>query len=164
MNKDSDADFGNMSRTSAHDFWLLVGLTLVLAVPAGIILFDIRSPRPVVPVESNASPLGYTWSLLLFIVPDMYLGWKVWRLQRSESEKKAFGHALMWLCFVAFFMDMAFGMTFLTFPYPKATLQIFLPGYDPASLPGHKWQWCIPISGRTKNGCGGKPCRRPRNP
>lgn len=49
---------------------LIVALMLAMvAVPTGITLHTVRSPVKLVPTSPDPSPYGYTWSLLLFIVP-----------------------------------------------------------------------------------------------
>jgi hypothetical protein len=45
----------------------------MVSVPAGVTLMTVRSPGRLQMVGSNPTPHGYTWSLLLFLVPIMVI-------------------------------------------------------------------------------------------
>ncbi len=49
--------------------WLVAAMLAMVAVPAAITLHTVRAPGRLVVASANPSPHGYTWSLLLFIVP-----------------------------------------------------------------------------------------------
>src|SRR5258708_2999308 len=72
----------------------LLSIVGVIAVPALIPLAKIRQPRSPVLIPPNSidnpSPLGYTWSLLLFVVPCAVLGWWLHRRHRGPFERKSF--------------------------------------------------------------------------
>lgn len=47
----------------------------MIAVPAGITLHTVRVPAVLQMTSSNPTPYGYSWSLLLFVVPIVVIGW-----------------------------------------------------------------------------------------
>lgn len=118
-------------RCGPRDFWVVVGLTLMLVVPAALTLHTVQTPRPLVPVQDNPTPHGYTWSLLLFLIPILAIGTKVLRLRESRAEKRAFWWTVAVLVPVGFGLDVIFGMRFFTFVNRAATLGWNLPGYVP---------------------------------
>src|SRR6185436_17564096 len=116
-------------KSSPGDFMVVVGLMLMLALPAWLTLRTVQSPRLLVPMDSNPTPCGYTWSLLLFVIPVLAIGWKVLRLRESAAEKKAFWLTVAVLIPVGCGLDVVFGMSFFTFENKAATLGWNLPGY-----------------------------------
>lgn len=93
-------------------------------------------------LRGNFSPFGYTWSLLLFLVPCVSLA--VWLLRHRISQPHTWG--AFWLtaaCIVPTWslLDLFLGNSFFVFPNPGATLQIYAPGYTP----GVGWTRSIPI-------------------
>ena len=44
-------------------------MLVMVAVPAGITLHTVRAPAIVQMTSTNPTPYGYSWSLLLFVVP-----------------------------------------------------------------------------------------------
>ena len=48
---------------------IVIAMFAMIAVPAAITLHTVHQPVPLVPVNQNATPQGYTVSLLLFILP-----------------------------------------------------------------------------------------------
>ena len=120
---------------------MVVGLMLMLALPAWLTLRTVKSPHPLVPVEANPTPYGYTWSLLLFIVPVLAIGWKVLALRESAGEKKAFWLTVALLIPLGCGLDVAFGMSFFTFKNHAATLGWNLPGY----VWGQGFRLAIPV-------------------
>jgi hypothetical protein len=59
------------SRTSV---WVVTVMLAMIILPATIALNTVRSPGKLQITESNPTPYGYTWSLLLFIVPILVIG------------------------------------------------------------------------------------------
>ncbi len=49
--------------------WLVLSMLGMIAVPAAITLHTVHVPAIVKVPSSNPTPYGYTWSLLLFVVP-----------------------------------------------------------------------------------------------
>ena len=49
--------------------WIVVVMLAMVALPASITLSTVRSPAKLEMTNSDPTPHGYTWSLLLFILP-----------------------------------------------------------------------------------------------
>jgi len=101
-------------KSAPGDFWVVVGLMLMLGLPAWLTLRTVQSPRLLVLEDANPTPYGYTWSLLLFIIPVLAIGWKVLSLRESAAEKKAFWLTVALLIPVGCGLDVLFGMSFFT--------------------------------------------------
>ena len=106
-------------------------LTLVLALPFALTLHTVREPRPLITdLAANPTPLGYTWSLSLFILPVLVLA--CWLAQRRESRPQfhAFYLTAAGVALAGVFLDVAFGRTFFTFPNTGAVLGLHFPGWS----------------------------------
>jgi hypothetical protein len=55
--------------------WIVLAMLAMIAVPAAITLHTVRAPAVVQMTSTNPTPYGYTWSLLLFVVPIVVIGW-----------------------------------------------------------------------------------------
>lgn len=130
-----------MLTRKSKEFFVLVFLIAILAITSGVALSTVRSPRAMVDISTNPSPLGYTKSLVLFLVPMVCLGYWVLRQKRAPQERKAFLITMAGLIPLAFLLDVFLGMAFFRFDYPKATLELYLPGYEF----GKGWSLCIPL-------------------
>jgi hypothetical protein len=123
---------------------VLFAIVLVIAVPALILLAAIPTARlPVaIPADpaSNPSPHGYTWSLLLFVVPTIVLGWWLSSIHRSTIAKRAFWITLGVLIPAWCLLDIFFGLTFFKFPNLGASVGTFW-GYSFTN----GWQRVIPL-------------------
>jgi hypothetical protein len=76
-------------KSAAGDFWVIVGLMLMLGLPAWLTRGP-SSPRLLVPADARPTPCGYTWShRLLFIIPVLAIGWKVLSLRERGREKRS---------------------------------------------------------------------------
>jgi len=106
-----------------------VVLTMIamVVVPASLTLLRVRSPRPGVDPSTNPTPLGYTWSLLLYLVPLLVLAWWFLRNPSRSFQKKAFGTTVAILVPLGFVLDIVFGARFFTFPNRGAVLGIDVP-------------------------------------
>jgi hypothetical protein len=105
---------------------IVIGILAMLVIPASIALHTIRIPATK-HVEANASPHGYTWSLLLFVVPIVVIG--VW-FQRSEElviPQKSFLRTIGILVPIGCLLDFVFAQWFFSFPSPQSTLGVFAP-------------------------------------
>jgi hypothetical protein len=49
--------------------WIVAAMLAMIAVPAAITLHTVNSPGTLQASNANPTPHGYTWSLLLFVVP-----------------------------------------------------------------------------------------------
>ena len=123
---------------------VLIGMALVLAIPTALTLMSITEPRlpVVIPADPlrNPSPHGYTWSLLLFVVPDIVLGWWVLAMHRGRREKMAFWLTVGILVPVWCLLDVFLGLTFFKFPNHGASVGSFW-GYTF----DRGWQQAIPV-------------------
>ncbi len=119
---------------------VVFALLAALLIPIYLTLKTVEVPTVMVPVSFNPSPLGYTWSLLLFIVPILFI--LVWLHQNSgkgtakNDSKKAFYLTLGIIAPLGFLLDLFFGAIFFTFANTKAVLGIYLPGFDL-----YTWKW-----------------------
>lgn len=74
---------------------------------------------------------GYTWSLLIWLVPIIAILW--WFLSNPEYEidkKKACGWAVLYLFLNGIILDVFFAHHFFVFPNRDAVLGIYLPGFS----------------------------------
>lgn len=74
---------------------------------------------------------GYTWSLLIWIVPDIAILW--WFLSSkaySISKKKAFGWTIFYLFLNGVILDFFFAHNLFTFPNKSAVVGFYLPGFN----------------------------------
>ena len=55
--------------------YVIFAIAAVLVIPAAIALRSVIHPVVLQVTSDNPTPLGYTWSLLLFIIPIGALGW-----------------------------------------------------------------------------------------
>lgn len=130
-----------MKKTPDTDFLVVLGMIAVLVIPAVLTLRTVVDPGELIISSPNPTPYGYTWSLLIFILPVTAIAWWFLRHPQYHIERRAF-----WLT-IAFFsaagagLDMLLGNTFFFFPNEGAVSGIYLPGYDF----GHGWVLDIPI-------------------
>ena len=112
-------------RTKA--FLVIFATAAALVVPAAIALSRVIHPAVLQAASDNPTPLGYTWSLLLFVVPIAGLGW--WFACRPDLKfpRKAFWRTIAVLTPVGFLLDLLFGNAFFIFPNKAATLGLDVP-------------------------------------
>jgi len=75
----------------------------------------------------NPTPHGYTWSLLLFIVPIVVIAFWFLRLERIQIPQRAFWRTIGGLVPFGFGLDFFFARSFFVFPNSGATLGISAP-------------------------------------
>jgi hypothetical protein len=112
---------------SRYDAWIVVGMAAVLVLPASLTLLTVEQPRPGVDPALNPTPLGYTWSLLLFVVPMVVIGWWFFRHPGYTLQKRAFWLTVGILSPLGILLDLLFGRKFFTFLNREATLQVDIP-------------------------------------
>ncbi|MGA8087836.1 MAG: hypothetical protein WCA10_11045 [Terracidiphilus sp.] len=112
------------SRTSA---WLVMAMLAIVAFPAGVTLHMVRVPAVFQIVGENPTPYGYTWSLLLFVVPIVVIGG--WFLPSEEVRipKRAFWRTIGILVPIGCGLDFFFAHKFFVFTNSAATLGIAAP-------------------------------------
>jgi hypothetical protein len=114
-------------RTPWTDAKVVAGMILTLAIPAILTLRSVRVPQAVVPLEANPSPLGYTRSLALFLIPIAVLVWWFLRHPQFRIQRRAFLLTLAGLVPVGFGLDLLFAHAFFTFENRAATLGVEVP-------------------------------------
>ena len=105
---------------------IVLGMLAMLVIPAAIALHSVRSPAAL-EVLPDASPHGYTWSLLLFIVPIIVIS--VWFLPSAGLgiPQRSFWRTIGILVPIGCLLDVIFAQWFFCFPNPRATLGILAP-------------------------------------
>ncbi|HEX3127411.1 MAG TPA: hypothetical protein VH394_08780 [Thermoanaerobaculia bacterium] len=111
---------------------LASAMMLLIAVPATITLWQVKVAGTLKIPSSNPTPFGYTWSLLLFVVPGAVLG--LWLVRRRDlvDQRRAALWAAPFLIAQGFALDLFFGARFFIFPNRGATL-----GWDVPVVGGH---------------------------
>ena len=109
---------------------IVIGMLLMIVVPAAFTLHSVRVPGTLA-VGPDPSPHGYTWSLLLFIVPIVAISLWFLPTEGLELPQRAFWRTIAILAPIGCLLDVIFARWFFYFPNPKATLQI------PAPALGH---------------------------
>ena len=108
-------------------FYVVFAIAAVLIIPAVIALRTVSHPAILQATSDNPTPLGYTWSLALFIIPIGALAW--WFASRPDLKfpRKAFWRTIAVLTPLGFALDLLFGNAFFTFPNKAATLRCDIP-------------------------------------
>ena len=147
--------------TSDKDFITFLVMVVVLILPIIITLQSIDIPVKSVFISDtgtvsmtkdahkqgkkshlDVSPLGYTWSLSIFIVPIIAI-WAWLHLKfKDKLVKKTFWLTLGILTPIGFLLDIVFGDLFFIFPNKNAYLGIYLPAYD---YELNAWKLILPI-------------------
>jgi hypothetical protein len=104
--------------------FVMLGLVVL---PAALTLQTVHHPGRLEITSANPTPLGYTISLSLFVVPVSALLWWLCRRRDLGLQRRACVRTLAVLVPLGLVSDVVFGNTFFTFPNPAATLGIGLP-------------------------------------
>lgn len=109
-------------RESLQAFQVVFVIAAVLVLPAALTLRTVLDPGVLQVNSPNPTPRGYTWSLLLFLVPLAVLA--VWFARRSDLQlaRRAFVRTVAVLVSLGVLLDLLFGNAFFVFPNPQATL------------------------------------------
>jgi hypothetical protein len=107
--------------------WIVVVMLAMIAVPAAITLKTVRSPAKLATLNSDPTPYGYTWSLLLFLVPIAVIAFGFLPREEIKIPRKAFWWTIGILVPMGFATDFFFASRFFVFPNAGATLQIAAP-------------------------------------
>jgi hypothetical protein len=107
---------------------IVMGMLAMIILPAAIALDSVRVPATL-QVAANATPHGYTWSLLLFIIPIAVIA--VWFLpgEGLDLPQRAFWRTIWILAPLGWLLDIIFGQWFFSFPNAEATLRITAPAF-----------------------------------
>src|SRR6266542_3976609 len=119
--------FKLLSMRERKSFYVVFAIAAALVIPAAIALRTVIHPAILQPTSDNPTPLGYTWSLLLFAIPIAALGW--WFACRPDLQfpRKAFWRTIAVLTPLGFSLDLLFGNAFFIFPNKAATLGCEIP-------------------------------------
>ena len=98
--------------------WIVVAMLAMIAIPAAITLRSVHQPAPLIPVNQNSTPHGYTFSLLLFIIPSAVIGGWFLPSEGLHIPQRAFYWTLGILVPLGFVLDFVFAQWF--FGYPKS--------------------------------------------
>jgi hypothetical protein len=95
--------------------WIVVVMLAMVSVPAAVTLMTVRSPVILQMTSSNPTPYGYTWSLLLFLVPIMVIAFGFLPRKEAEFPRKAFWWTIGVLVPLGFATDFFFASRFFIF-------------------------------------------------
>jgi len=104
--------------------WLALLMLLLVLVPAGITLHTVLVPATLHIPSDNPTPYGYTWSLLLFIIPVVVIGWWLLPNERVKVPRRAFWRTIWLLVPIGCGLDFFFAHRFFTFTNAGATIGI----------------------------------------
>ena len=105
-----------------------VGLIiLTVGLPAALTLRTARVPRPMMPLKQDPTPLGYTWSLGLFLFPVAVMTLWFFLHPDQRFQKKAFARTLAFLIPTGIVLDLIWGCTFFQFINEHAVLGLWIP-------------------------------------
>ncbi|MGD1082101.1 MAG: hypothetical protein ABR881_27600 [Candidatus Sulfotelmatobacter sp.] len=106
---------------------ILIAMLAMIVIPAILTLRTVQSPIPLIPVNQNSTPHGYTISLLLFIFPiALIAGWFL-PSEGLHIPQRAFWWTLAILVPLGFLLDFVFAQWFFAYPNIGATLGIPAP-------------------------------------
>lgn len=105
---------------------VVIGMLAMLVIPASIALHSVASPA-MVHAEPGASPHGYTWSLLLFVVPVLVIAFWFLPSEGLEVPQRAFWRTILITATTGCLLDVIFAQWFFSFPDPRATIGIPAP-------------------------------------
>ena len=107
---------------------IVLAMLAMMLIPAAIALHSVSIPLASHP-DPNASPHGYTWSLLLFIVPIAVIAFWFLPSEGLELPRRAFWWTIGILVPIGCLLDFIFAQWFFCFPNPRATLGIPAPAF-----------------------------------
>jgi hypothetical protein len=103
---------------------IVIAMLAMIIVPAAITLHSVRSPATLLPTSRNPTPHGYTWSLLLFIIPSAVIaGWFL-PGEGLHIPQRAFRWTLTILVPLGCLLDFFLARWFFCYPNSGATLGI----------------------------------------
>lgn len=107
--------------------WLVAAMLAMIVIPAAITLHTVSSPGMLQVSNSNPSPHGYTWSLVLFVIPIVVIAFWFLPAEGVEIPQRAFWRTIGVLVPIGFGLDFFFAHRFFIFPNSGATLRIAAP-------------------------------------
>jgi hypothetical protein len=107
--------------------WIVAAMVAMIVVPAAVTLYTVSSPGTLQVLSSDPTPRGYTWSLLLFVVPIVVIGFWFLPGEGVEIPRRAFWWTIGILVPVGFGLDFFFARRFFVFCNSGATLGMGAP-------------------------------------
>src|ERR1700688_2612543 len=107
--------------------WIVAAMLAMIAIRAAITLHTVSSPGTLQASSSNPTPHGYTWSLLLFVVPIVVIAFWFVPAEGVEIPRRAFWWTIAILVPIGFGLDFFFAHSFFVFLNSGATLKIGAP-------------------------------------
>jgi hypothetical protein len=117
----------DQSPNSKVSAWIVAMMLAIVAIPVGISLHTVQVPATILISSSNPTPLGYSWSLLLFIIPILVIGGWFLPSERVRIPKRAFWRTIWILVPIGFGLDFFFAHRFFEFKNSGATLRFGAP-------------------------------------
>ena len=106
---------------------IVIAMLAMIILPAAITLQTVHVPAPQMPVNQNSTPHGYTFSLLLFLFPIVFIaGWFL-PSEGLHVPRRAFWWTLAILVPLGCLLDLVFAQWFFCYPNTGATLGIAAP-------------------------------------
>jgi hypothetical protein len=106
--------------------WIVVAMVAMVALPAAITLNTIRRPVTLM-VPAHPTPHGYTWSLLLFVVPIVVIAFWFLPQEGVRIPQRAFWLTIAIVVPAGCGLDFFFARWFFLFPNRDATLGLGAP-------------------------------------
>jgi hypothetical protein len=105
---------------------IVLGMLAMVVIPAAFTLRSVIAPGKL-DAGPDPSPHGYTWSLLLFIVPIVTIFCWFLPSEGLEIPRRAFWRTIAILAPIGCGLDVIFAQWFFYFPNPRATLGLAAP-------------------------------------
>lgn len=121
---------------------VVAAIAVVGLLPSFLTLRTVVHPHQLVATSLDPTPLGYTWSLSLWIVPVLAISLWLHASPKYNLPLRSFWITVLSLSALGVILDLAFGNAFFTFPNKGAVLGIYVWGYD---LLSGQWVKNIPI-------------------
>lgn len=115
------------NRDTRSNPWTVLGMLAMVAVPTAVALITVRFPGKLQVSNSNPTPHGYTWSLLLFIIPITVIAFWFLPHEHVKVPKRAFWQTILVLVPLGCALDFFFARWFFVFANAGATLGITAP-------------------------------------
>lgn len=106
---------------------IVLAMLAMIAVPAGITLHMVKVAAEIRIASANPTPHGYTWSLLLFLVPIAAIAGWLLPQEKLGVPQRAFWRTIWILAPLGFALDFFFAHRFFVYPNSGATLGIAAP-------------------------------------
>src|SRR5258707_11279306 len=115
------------SKESRSSPWIVLTMLVMVAMPAAVALLSVSYPGKLQISNPDPTPHGYTWSLLLFVIPIVIIAFWFLPHEGIKVPKKAFWQTIAILVPLGCALDFFFARWFFVFPNSGATLGIKAP-------------------------------------